>query len=79
MDVARPDLKQRRVKQRKMVLAAVTVCALGFVAAALWIGNARPNVDQADVLIDVVERVGAAIGAESFGRSSPARAPVRRR
>lgn len=56
MDVARPDLKQRRVKQRKMVLAAVTVCALGFVAAALWIGNARPNVDQADVLIDVVER-----------------------
>ena len=56
MDIARPDLKQRRKIRRKVVISVAGVLIAGSTVAAITLGNQNPTVRQGDVLIGTVQR-----------------------
>lgn len=56
MDIARPDLKQRRKVKRLVVAGVAGAVLLGSAVAAITLGNSRPTLRQSDVLIDTVRR-----------------------
>ena len=56
MDIARPDLKQRKNRTRHIVIGGCAAALLAATGAALTLGNASPSVRRADVLIDTVQQ-----------------------
>lgn len=56
MDIARPDLKQRKNRTRLIVIGGCAAAFLAATGAALTLGNASPSVRRADVLIDTVQQ-----------------------
>ena len=56
MDIARPELKQRKRRRQLLVGAAVGILVIAGAAGIMALGPAMPSVERSSVLVDTVKR-----------------------
>lgn len=56
MDIARPELKQRKRRRHLLIGAVVGILVIGAAAGLMALGPAMPSVERSSVLVDAVKR-----------------------
>lgn len=56
MDIARPELKQRKRRRQLLIGAAVGILVIAGAAGIMALGPAMPSVERSSVLVDTVKR-----------------------
>lgn len=56
MDIARPELKQRKRRRQLLIGAAIGILVIAAAAGIMALGPAMPSVERSSVLVDTVKR-----------------------